>query len=119
MLRLLLLSFLTLSITACGVGESMRDSSKNNPKAHARVLAADNGCLGCHAVSVTVVGPAWKMVAKRYKAKPDAKQYLTNVIKHGGKGNWTNVKAGEVMPAHKDRMTDKEIAVVVDYILTL
>jgi len=111
--------FLILLLSACGASDSMRDASKNNPVTYARMLAADNGCMGCHSVGVTVVGPAWRLVAKRYKDQPAAKEFLIEKIKHGGKGNWDDLTAGKSMPGHKDRMTDEEISVVVDYILKL
>lgn len=110
---------LILILSACDVGDSMRQASKNNPVANARMLAADNECLSCHAVGVTVVGPAWKLVAKRYKNQPEAKQFLIDKIKTGGKGSWTDMTGGKKMPAFKDRLSDNEIEVLVDYILSL
>ena len=119
MLQFNFLLVLALLITACDTGDAMRESSKNNPTIHARVIAADNGCMGCHAVGVTVIGPAWKLVAKHYKNEPDSKALLINSIKKGGKGNWNNITGGQSMPAHEDRMSDEDIAIVVDYILAL
>lgn len=119
MLRTTIGFILLLFLTSCDVGDSMREASKNNPTSHARVIAADNGCMGCHAVSVTVVGPAWKLVAKKYKNEPNAREFLIQKIKKGGKGNWIEMTGGKVMPAHEDRMSDEDISKVVDYILKL
>jgi len=119
MLRYLLICIVIISINACDVGDSMREASKNNPITNARVLAADNECLSCHAVGVTVVGPAWKLVAKKYKDKPGAKAFLIEKIKIGGKGNWNKETGNQSMPGYKDRLTEQEIEVLVDYILAL
>jgi len=119
MLRLAIVLFILFLLTACDVGDSMREASKNNPTSHARVIAADSGCMGCHAVSVTVVGPAWKLVAKKYKDDPGAKAFLIHKIKKGGKGNWNEMTGGKIMPAHEDRMSDEDISKLVDYILAL
>ena len=119
MLRLSGLLIAAVLISACDTNDALREKAKSNPKTYARMLAADKGCMSCHSVSITVVGPAWKLVAKEYKDKPEAKGFLISKIKKGGKGNWDHMTGGEVMPGHEDRMTDDEIAVLVDYILAL
>ena len=119
MWRVLVFSLLSMLISACDVGDSMREASKNNPVTNARVIAADNECLSCHAVGVTVVGPAWKLVAKKYKDQPGAKEFLIEKIKSGGKGNWNTVTGNQSMPGYQDRLTEQEIVVLVDYILSL
>lgn len=119
MQRLIPVLLVTLIITACDMGSSMREASKNNPLANARVLAADNECLSCHSVGVTVVGPAWKLVAKKYKDQPGAKAFLIDKIKSGGKGNWNEMTGNQTMPGFKDRLSDEEVGVLVDYILAL
>lgn len=110
---------LAIVLMSCDVGDSMREAAKSNPVSNARVIAADNGCMGCHAVGITVVGPSWKLVAKKYKNDTQAKNYLIQKIKQGGKGVWNETTGGKSMPAYNGRMTDEEITVLVDYILTL
>ena len=57
--------------------------------AHAsKALAEKNGCLGCHAVSVKLVGPAYKDVAAKYADQPDATAMLATSIRAGGTGKW-------------------------------
>jgi len=119
MFRIFFIIIIISLASACDVGDSMREASKKNPTSHARVIAADSGCMGCHAVSVTVVGPAWKLVAKKYKNEPGAKAFLIEKIKKGGKGNWDQMTGGKIMPAHEDRMSDEDISKLVDYILAL
>lgn len=117
--RLIIVLVTLLLLSACDPSADFKNAAKNDPAIHARVLAADNGCMGCHAVGVTVVGPAWKLVAKRYINNPDAKAFLIEKIKNGGKGNWNKVTGGEKMPAHKERVSENDISLMVDYILAL
>ncbi len=42
----------------------------------AQQLARQSGCLACHSVYQKKVGPAWKDVAAKYHAQPDAQQKL-------------------------------------------
>lgn len=53
-----------------------------------------NACLGCHAVSQKIVGPAYHDVAARYKSDPQALAKLEASIRSGGSGKWGPV----VMP---------------------
>lgn len=59
-------------------------------------LARKNDCLGCHAVAVKLVGPAFKDVAAKYAGQSDAAERLSESIRNGSVGKW-----GELpMPAH-------------------
>lgn len=53
-----------------------------------------NACLGCHAVSQKIVGPAYHDVAAKYKSDPQALAKLEASIRAGGSGKWGPV----VMP---------------------
>ena len=119
MYRILLLLVSAMSISACDIDESMRSKSKDQASATARSVAAKYGCMGCHAVNNTVVGPAWQLVANQYKNDEQARSMLINKIKTGGNGNWNKLTGDEKMPGFKDSMSEQEIALVVDYILAL
>ena len=82
-------------------------------------LAKKSGCTACHAIDHKVVGPAWADVAKRYKGDASAKDALVKKVKHGGKGNWTEVTHGVPMPPYSPRVTDENIAKLVDFVLGL
>ena len=59
-------------------------------------LARKNDCLGCHAVAVKLVGPAFKEVAAKYAGQGDAVELLVASVRNGSVGKW-----GELpMPAH-------------------
>ena len=82
-------------------------------------LAQKSGCTACHAIDHKVVGPAWMDVAKRYAGDAGAKDKLVSKVKTGGKGNWTEVTGGVPMPPYSPRVSDGDIAELVDFILGL
>lgn len=112
----LLVPVLSLTLAACGMEDTMQNMASKNPDSKARAIAADYGCLSCHTKDNSVVGPAWRLVAERYQNVPDAKSHLVNSISSGSFGRWQNK---EKMPAFKDRMSNEEINLIVNYILKL
>lgn len=82
-------------------------------------LAKKSGCLACHSVEKKIVGPAWKDVAAKYKGNADAKAALVDKVKKGGSGNWTEVTKGAKMPPYSPRVSDENIAKLVDFVLSL
>ena len=82
-------------------------------------LAQKSGCLACHSVDKKVVGPGWKDVAAKYKGDAGAKDLLIGKVKAGGKGNWNDVTGGVPMPPYSPRVSDADIATLVDFILGL
>ena len=59
-------------------------------------LARKNDCLGCHAMAVKLVGPAFKDVAAKYAGQSDAVALLTESVRNGSVGKWGDLP----MPAH-------------------
>lgn len=82
-------------------------------------LAKASGCLACHSVEKKIVGPAWKDVSARYKGDAGARDRLIAKVKKGGKGNWTDVTGGVPMPPNSPRVSDENIAKLVDFVLGL
>jgi len=80
----------------------------------AKNLSQKNGCFACHSVKVKVLGPSFVDVSKKYNSHQDARQMLIEKIKNGGSGNWGNVP----MISHPN-LSDKDIGVMVDWILEL
>ena len=78
-------------------------------------LAKKGGCLACHAMEKTIVGPAWKDVAASYKGDKSARQKLIDSIRHGSKGKWGN----KVHMKAQHKVSDEEVGKLVDYILSL
>ena len=82
-------------------------------------LAKKSGCLACHAVDHKLVGPAWKDVAARYKGDANARDTLVAKVKKGGKGNWIEVTGGAMMPPYSPRVSDENVAALIEFILAL
>lgn len=82
-------------------------------------LAKKSGCMACHAIDKKVVGPAWNDVGARYKGDAGARDALIKKVKTGGKGNWTEVTKGVPMPPYSPRVSDDDIAKLVDFVLSL
>jgi cytochrome c len=48
-----------------------------------------HGCIACHAVGETRIGPAYAAIAARYAdADEHTIEVLAQKIRHGGAGNW-------------------------------
>jgi cytochrome c551/c552 len=104
-------------LTACGHGSDPR------AEADARLfkLAQMNGCIECHTVSATSVGPSWMAIAERYKDAPhaDAKAMLIASVMNGSQGKWLTWKGGHGMPPLGRRVAQQDIEQLVDFILSL
>jgi len=83
-------------------------------QAHAnQALANKSGCLGCHAVAVKLVGPAFKDVAAKYAEQADAQNMLMQSIRNGSVGKW-----GELpMPAHP-KISDADLKKLAAWVLS-
>jgi cytochrome c len=79
-----------------------------------QALAQKNDCLGCHAVAVKLVGPAFKDVAIKYAGQSDAAERLAESIRNGSVGKWGDLS----MPAHP-KLSVADTKKLVDWILTI
>jgi len=70
------------------------------------------GCLTCHNVDYTIVGPAYREVAAKYKADPEATAKLEEQIQKGGSGKW----GPTIMPPFP-QVSAAERKILVDWIL--
>jgi cytochrome c551/c552 len=71
-----------------------------------------NACLGCHAVTQKIVGPAYHDVAVKYKNDPQALAKLEASIKAGGSGKWGPV----VMPPFGN-LSPQELKALAAFVL--
>ncbi|WP_152227744.1 c-type cytochrome [Pseudomonas sp. SCB32] len=81
-------------------------------KQDARSLLDANGCLGCHALDRTVVGPAYQAVAGRYRDDPQALQSVTEHIRQGGVGRW-----GQIPMPPFPALDDAQLKTLAEFIL--
>lgn len=105
-------------LTACSSSEQ-----EANLSIHAEMykLAHANGCIDCHRVKATVIGPSWDAISKRYQDVPraEARALLIERVKKGSSGNWNTWKGGSGMPPLEKRVAAEHIERLVDYILSL
>ena len=108
-------------LAACG--KQGRGPQAPSAEADAQLfkLAQMNGCIECHTVSATSVGPSWIAIADRYKDAPHdvAKAILIGSVMNGSQGKWLTWKGGDGMPPLGRRVAQQDIEQLVDFILTL
>lgn len=71
-------------------------------------------CKSCHKIDQTSIGPAFKLVAKRYAKNPDAMLFLPQKIIKGGSGHW-----GEVAMSAHPALKETDASQIVEWILSL
>ncbi len=78
-----------------------------------KTLLANNACLGCHAITQKIVGPAYHDVAERYRKNPKALDTVMANIKAGGANKWSAVP----MPPFPTA-TDAELKALAQFVLS-
>jgi len=81
---------------------------------HMELLQKSN-CLGCHKIEGKKVGPSYTEVAQKYKGDANAAAMLENKVAHGGNGVWGSMP----MPANSPHVAEKDIKVMIAFILSL
>lgn len=95
-----------------------------------KALAVKSGCLTCHSIEagapgpngMAPIGPAWQDVAKMYKGKPGADEFLTRVVLEGSNpygSHWKDKTSGLAMPPNKVAIKETDAKKLVRWILTL
>jgi cytochrome c len=82
--------------------------------ADAQQLLKDKACLSCHQVDKKLVGPAYKDVAAKYKARKDAEAYLVKKIREGSTGVW-----GPIPMPPNGTVNDEEAKTLAKFVLTV
>ncbi len=93
-------------------------------------LATDSGCMTCHSIEpgksgpdgLKPIGPAWQDVAKQYKGKPGASEFLTRVVLEGSNpynSHWKDKVSGLSMPPNAVAITEGNARKLVNWILAL
>jgi cytochrome c len=98
--------------------------------ANMKLLAAASGCMTCHGIEsgkpgpdgLAPIGPAWADVAKQYKGKPGASEFLTRVVLEGSNpynSHWKGKVSGLAMPPNAVAITEGNARLLVNWILAL
>lgn len=96
-------SVLITALVAAGIVASA-------PAFASKELATKSGCLACHQPDKKVVGPAYRDVAKKYKASDEA--MLVGKIRKGGSGVW-----GPIPMPPNTAVKDEDLKTLVKWIL--
>ncbi len=84
----------------------------NLPAPDATAVATKYGCLGCHNVSVKIVGPSYHAIADKYRHDADAAAKVREQIQKGGSGKWGPI----IMPPFP-QISAAETKALTDWIL--
>lgn len=79
-------------------------------------ILTKSGCLACHQKEKKSVGPAYKVVAAKYKGQDTAEALLMEKVRKGGSGVYGPIP---MIANGPDKISDEDLKTVVDYILTL
>ena len=93
-------------------------------------LASSSGCMTCHGIEagkpgpdgMKPIGPAWVEVAKQYKGKPGASEFLTRVVLEGSNpysSHWKGKVSGLSMPPNAVAITEGNARQLVNWILAM
>ena len=78
-------------------------------------ILTKSGCLACHLVDKKSVGPAYKVVAAKYKGQ-DIAPKLMEKVRTGGSGVYGPIP---MIANGPDKISDDDLKTVIDYILKL
>jgi len=95
-------------------GSEGRAGAGASPADQGRQLIEGGDCLSCHQLSRKSIGPAYRDVARKYRADSTASARLSKKIREGGSGVWGPV----AMPAHP-ALSAEQAAAMVAYIRSL
>jgi sulfite dehydrogenase len=82
------------------------------PVSDADAIATKYGCLGCHNLSVKIVGPPYREIADKYRGAADAQAKVREQIQKGGSGKWGPI----IMPPFP-QIPEAETKVLTEWIL--
>ena len=115
-------------LTACLLSQFAIADAKNDVEM--KKLASASGCMTCHGIETSKpgpnglkpIGPAWSEVAKQYKGKPGATDFLTRIVLEGSNpysSHWKNKAAGIAMPPNAVVVSENQARQIVYWILSL
>jgi len=118
-----------VSLLACSLLSplAMADAKKDTEMLK---LATSSGCMTCHSIEpgkpgpdgLKPIGPPWMEVAKQYKTKPGASEFLTRVVLEGSNpysSHWKGKVSGLSMPPNAVAITEGNARQLVNWILAM
>jgi cytochrome c len=77
-------------------------------------LQVKAGCAACHFADRKLIGPSYKDIAIKYRARADAMPYLMQRVRKGGPGNWGQVP---MAPTDAKQLSDADLKTILAQIL--
>ncbi|MEM6342296.1 MAG: ThuA domain-containing protein [Bacteroidota bacterium] len=77
-------------------------------------LIGEYGCIACHAVEKTIVGPSYQDVSEKYQDREDKVEYIIGKIINGGNGVW----GANAMPAQA-QVSEADAEKMAIYLLSI
>jgi len=77
-------------------------------------LVGKSDCFTCHKLSEASVGPAYALVAAKYKGKPGIIDTLAGKVIKGGSGNW-----GAVPMTPHPMLSKEDAKMMVHYVMSI
>ena len=99
---------LALGLSIAGGAHAVMDN------ATAEAMMKKNGCSACHEIDKKLIGPAFQVVAAKYRGYKGAPEVLRDKVSKGGTHIW-----GEAAMPPNVLASDADIKELVDWILTL
>lgn len=97
---------LGLLLVLCALAGCARDTSEAAQRSQAL------GCMRCHGMVTTYVGPGFAEIATRYRGDADAPARLRKLIRQGSVGSW-----GRVIMPRQPQVGETDAALLADWIL--
>jgi cytochrome c len=77
-------------------------------------LAGTKGCLECHALGHSYIGPSFRALAERYRLDPGYRATLPDIVRSGSERHW-----GErFIMWPQPQLTNDEMRLLVEWILS-
>lgn len=119
--RFVFSSFCVLIMLAAGCSSDEPMTPEQEEKMKLFNIARLNGCMECHRINATVVGPSWEAISERYKDGPyeATRDMLVDSVLKGSRGKWITWKGGDGMPPLAKRVEKQVVVELSEYILNL
>lgn len=95
-----------LLLVLCALAGCSRETSEAAQRSEAL------GCMRCHGMVTTYVGPGFAEIATRYRGDADAPARLRRLIRQGSVGTW-----GRVIMPRQPQVGEADAALLADWIL--
>jgi cytochrome c len=100
-------------IVAALAGTALLAPARADDPGRGLALADKRGCLECHALGWTNVGPGFADIATRYRYQAGTREMLVDKIRFGGAQHWG--ERFNMWP--QTNVTEEEVYELVDWIL--